>query len=70
VALAVGQFVSEEGVAADLVAAAASRKERTELAQLFKGAKRDSLGLGSVVYFPALEWTDATVEPRDDDDDE
>ena len=46
------------GVVAEVVAANAETGLEFEIARLFKAAKIDSMGLGTIVYFPSVKWDD------------
>jgi hypothetical protein len=63
VGLALGQYVSDTGVAAEVIASVDDADERAEVVQVFRMASRDQLGLGTIVYFPSMEWP---TEPVDD----
>lgn len=41
-----------------------------ELAEIVKGARSDSMGLGMVVYFPRVKWEEYMYGDDDDSDEE
>lgn len=41
-----------------------------DTADAFMNAQSDSMGLGTVIYFPDIEWTDGESEPEQDGEDD
>jgi hypothetical protein len=55
-----------------LVAGVDDEPERLQLANVFRGTRTDSLGLGTIIYFPRVEWPEGVSESdyRNDDDED
>lgn len=45
-------------------------REKRALADMIAGARSDSLGLGTILYFPSIRWTDEWEESDEDTDSE
>mgnify|MGYP001252642370 CR=1 FL=1 len=43
-------------------------REKRALADMIAGARSDSLGLGTILYFPSIRWTDEWEESDEDTD--
>lgn len=42
--------------------------ELEDITSYFMGAKSDSMGLGTVVYFPEIDWEDSEYQEEDEED--
>lgn len=67
-ALSVDRNQSLAGVVAAIVAGCQDGNLRLDLVEVFEDAKEDPLGLGSVLYFPFIEWE--PVEEGEEEDEE
>lgn len=50
---------------ADCVACLDTELERESAARIFARTKEDSLGLGSIIYWPSMAWDNETMQEYD-----
>ncbi len=58
------------GLIAECVAVIEDEQERLELVKIFRNTKEDSLGLGSIIYWPNMLWDSETMDECCDDEDD
>ncbi len=56
VAFTIGQYTEPSGVVAEIVSNVEDANERKAVANIFKSVKTDSMGMGTIVYFPRMKW--------------
>lgn len=65
-AIAVDRDSSEMKVVADLIEATSDDEDKDILVKALRGARTDSLGMGSIIYFPRFEYSESAGEEKED----
>ena len=50
---------------AECVACLETDEDREDIIRIFANTKEDSLGLGSIIYWPDMAWDDETMKEED-----